>query len=442
MSKLWGLEEKSKTAAWVEKFTVGNDYRLDMKLVPYDVKASRVHATGLHQMGVLTDNELTSIDHCLSNLLTDYNDGTFSIDPHQEDCHTAIEEYLTKHLGSVGKKIHTGRSRNDQVLTAMRLFEIDRIDAVLEYSLNVAQKFVSFAKRHEFVPMPGYTHSQPAMLSSVGMWSGSFAEMLNSSINLLLSVQEMIDYCPLGTAAGFGINLPLNRKEVSDRLGFKAPITIAMTAQHTRGKWESTIAHGLCSITGTLAQFANDLIIYSSLDYQFFAVHDELTTGSSIMPQKKNLDVAEIVRAKHAQITSKQLMLSQLTTNLSSGYHRDLQLTKEAIIHAFEICLDMLDATLHLIGGIEVNEEKMLEKIYPEMFAADKANEIALSGMPFRDAYQHVKSNLDELTIEDIHKKLKASTHLGSTGNLGLEVIERNINHTTTYLSMREYKGD
>ncbi len=441
MSKLWEVEEKSKVNDWVEKFTVGNDHLLDMKLVPYDVKASKVHADGLNQIGVLSDDEQEAIEKCLSELMEDYDAGQFFIDQHQEDCHTAIEAYLTKHLDFVGKKIHTGRSRNDQVLTAMRLYELDHIDKVLEKALEVAGKFVSLAKEHEFVAMPGYTHSQPAMLSSVGMWSGAFAEMLNSSINFLLSIQDMINQCPLGTAAGFGVNLPLKRKEVSDKLGFKTPVTVAMTAQHTRGKWESTIVHGLSTISETLAQFANDLILYSSFDYQFFSVNDELTTGSSIMPQKKNLDIAEIIRAKHAIIASNQSLLSQLTINLRSGYHRDLQFTKEATIKSFETCFDVLDATFYLIEGIQVNEGKLMEKIYPEMFAADKANELVLSGMPFREAYQQVKSKLDSISIEDIQEKLRSSTHLGATGNLGLEIIERNLNHTSVYLSMRAYRG-
>lgn len=442
MSKLWEIQQKSSASQWVENFTVGNDYLLDMELLPFDVKASKAHAAGLNQIGVLTDKELTSINECLDNLIHDFDTGNFAIQPEQEDCHTAIEEYLTEKIGTTGKKIHTGRSRNDQVLTALRLYEIDQIDQVLESALAVADKFLAFARTHEFVPMPGYTHSQPAMLSSVGMWAGSFAEMLNSSSNLILSIQEMINQCPLGTAAGFGVNLPLNRKEVSDTLGFKAPMTVAMTAQNSRGKWESTIVHGLSTITETLAQFANDLILFSSFDYQYFMVSDELTTGSSIMPQKKNLDVAEIIRAKHAQITSNQSMLSQLTTNLRSGYHRDLQLTKESIIASFKICLDMLTATSKLIDGIEVNEEKLLDKIYPEMFAADKANDMAMSGIPFRDAYQQVKANLGEINAEDIYAKLKESTHLGSTGNLGLEIIEKHINHTSTYLLLRKYKGD
>lgn len=440
MSKLWEVE--NKTPEWVEKFTVGNDFLLDMDLIPYDVKASKAHAVGLNQIGILSDEELDSIEQCLSDLLSDHSAGHFTILPQQEDGHTAIEEYLVKHLGTVGKKIHTGRSRNDQVLTAMRLYEIDQIEEVVKQALKVAERFIAFAKKYEFVPMPGYTHSQPAMLSSVGMWGGSFAEMINSSVNLLLSIQEMINHCPLGTAAGFGVNLPLKRKLVSDLLGFQSPIIVAMTAQHSRGKWESTIVHGLGSITETLAQFANDLILFSSMDYQFFSLSDELTTGSSIMPQKKNLDVAEILRGKHSKISSNQMMLSQLTVNLRSGYHRDLQLTKEAVMSSFSICTEMLDATKQLITGLEVNEEQLLDKINSELFAADAANELVKNGVPFRDAYQQVKSNLESISEEDVYEKLAQSKHLGATGNLGLEIVERNINHTSTFLSMRSYGGE
>lgn len=440
MSKLWEVE--NKTPEWVEKFTVGNDFLLDMELIPFDVKASKAHAVGLNQIGILSDEDLAAIDQCLTDLLSDFSDGSFTILPQQEDGHTAIEEYLVKHLGAVGKKIHSGRSRNDQVLTAMRLYEIDQIEKVVNHSLKVAERFIAFAKKHEFVPMPGYTHSQPAMLSSIGMWAGSFAEMINSSVNLLLSIQEMINHCPLGTAAGFGVNLPLKRKLVSDLLGFQSPVTVAMTAQHTRGKWESTIVHGLGSITETLAQFANDLILFSSRDYQFFSVSDELTTGSSIMPQKKNLDIAEILRAKHAKISSNQMMLSQLTANLRSGYHRDLQLTKEAVMSSFNTCSEILHAAKQLISGLEVNEDKLLERIDSELFAADAANDLVKEGVPFRDAYQQVKSNLESISEKDVYEKLAQSKHLGATGNLGLEIVERNINHTTTFLTMRSYGGD
>lgn len=441
MSKLWETtSEKSDISKKVEALTVGNDYLLDMQLVPYDIKASIAHAHGLFLIDVLTEEEFEQIKNCLDQLLDDYEAGEFVIEQQQEDCHTAIEEYLTLRLGSIGKKIHAGRSRNDQVLTAMRLYEFEHIEKVLQQTLMIAEKLLSLAKQYEFVPMPGYTHTQPAMLSSVGMWAGSFAEMLNNSINLLLSIQDMINQSPLGTAAGYGVNLPLMRKEVSDILGFKNPITVAMTAQHSRGKWESTIVHGLSTITETLAHFANDLILFSSHDFGFFRFEDCLTTGSSIMPQKKNLDIAELVRAKHKKLLSNQYFLSQVTTNLHSGYHRDLQLTKESVMDSFKISFEILEACVLMIDGIKVNEEKIGEKIHSEMFAANEANKLVLAGVPFRDAYQMVKKDLDGLNRENAEELLKESTHLGATGNLGLEIIDKNLNHTSVYLELRRYR--
>lgn len=443
MSKLWETtSEKCDVSKKVEALTVGNDYVLDMQLVPYDVKSSIAHAHGLFLIDVLSEEEFKQIKNCLDQLMDDYEAGEFAIEQQQEDCHTAIEEYLILRLGPTGKKIHTGRSRNDQVLTAMRLFEFEQIEKVLQQTIVVAKKLLQLAKAHEFVMMPGYTHTQPAMLSSVGMWAGSFAEMLNNSINLLLSIQDMINQSPLGTAAGYGVNLPLMRKELSDLLGFKNPITVAMTAQHSRGKWESTIVHGLSTITDTLAHFANDLILFSSHDFGFFSFEDSMTTGSSIMPQKRNLDIAELVRAKHQKLLSNQHFLGQVTTNLHSGYHRDLQLTKESVMDSFKISFEILEASDLLIGGITVNEKKINKKIHSEMFAANESNKLVLAGVPFRDAYQMVKKNLDGLNRDNAEELLKESTHLGATGNLGLEIIEKNLNHTSVYLELRKYKGE
>ena len=434
MSKLWETTlNGNEISKKVEALTVGNDYQLDMHLVPFDVKASIAHAYGLQLIDILSEEEFGKIKSCLNQLLEDYESGEFIIDQHQEDCHTAIEEYLTIRLGDIGKKIHTGRSRNDQVLTALRLYEIDQIQHVLENAIAVAKKLLSLAKKHELVPMPGYTHTQPAMLSSVGMWAGSFAEMLSNSINLLLQIKEMINQCPLGTAAGYGVNLPLERHAVSNILGFKNPITVAKTAQHSRGKWESTVAHGLSNITDTLAHFANDLILFSSYDFGFFSFDEGLTTGSSIMPQKKNLDLAELMRAKHQKLLSHQYFLNQVTTNLHSGYHRDLQLTKEPVIDSFTICNEILRASKLLIDGLSVNEEKINEKIHSEIFAANETNKLVLEGMPFRDAYQVVKKNLKEVSASKFKEYLKQSTHLGGAGNLGLEVIEKNLNEISVH---------
>lgn len=440
MSKLWETTVNSSALSKkAEALTVGNDYLLDMHLVPYDVKASIAHAKGLQLIDILTEEEFEKIKSCLKELMEDYETGSFVIDQHQEDCHTAIEEYLTIRLGDTGKKIHTGRSRNDQVLTAMRLYEIDQIIHTVSNAISIAEKLLSLAKKHEFVPMPGYTHTQPAMLSSVGMWAGAFAEMLNNSINLLLSIEEMINQSPLGTAAGYGVGLPLNRLAVSNMLGFRNPITVAMTAQHSRGKWEATVVHGLGSITDTLAHFANDLILFSSSDFGFFSFDQALTTGSSIMPQKKNLDLAELIRANHQKILSNQQLLNQITTNLHSGYHRDLQLTKEPVIESFKICDEILQAGKLLIDELIVNEEKISEKIPQEIFAVNETNKLVLEGVPFRDAYQMVKKRLKKVQVSKLDEYLKQSNHLGGTGNLGLDFIEKNLNHTSLYLELRCY---
>lgn len=441
MSKLWEKQNigQSELASWIETFTVGNDYQMDQVLIPYDIKASIAHAKGLKKIGLLTGNELDQLANGLNEIQELAEKGEFQITKQQEDCHTAIEDYLTAHVGEAGKKIHTGRSRNDQVLTAMRLYEKEQLNKVIDAVLELAECHLELANTYEFVPMAGYTHMQPAMVSSVGMWSGSYAEMLISSANFLRSIQEMIDYCPLGTAAGFGVNLPLDREFVSKELGFKAPITIAMTAQSTRGKWESSIVHGLTTVSGTLAQFASDLILYTSAEYALFKLPDELTTGSSIMPQKKNLDVAELVRAKHHEIVSNEFLLLQLSSKLTTGYHRDFQLTKEPVVKSFTSLLDMIKATSLMVKHLTVDETKLQGKIYPELFAADRANELVKEGIPFRDAYKLVASSLESLETEDPKQVLESRTHLGATGNLGLEILTKNLNHASLYSWMKQY---
>jgi len=429
MQKLWQTSDgaPSKPAKFVEQFTVGNDYKLDMILLPYDIQGSKAHAKGLHKIGILTDSEMEQLLDGLDDILNEWEQGNFTIDPAQEDGHTAIEQYLTEHLGDVGKKIHTGRSRNDQVLTAMRLYEKTELEEVVESVKDLAYEFLGFAKDHEFFPMPGYTHTQPAMLSSVGMWAGAYAEMLALNLPGLMSVSELVDYCPLGTAAGFGVNLDLPREFVSEELGFRAPMTVAMTAQNTRGKIEADVVHALSSVTGTVAQFASDILLYTSREYDFFTVEKFLTTGSSIMPQKKNVDVAELLRAKQSEMNGLEHQLKQLTYRLTSGYQRDLQLTKEPLLKAFALTKEMLHAAGLVIANLDPNEESLRAKCYPELLAADKANELVKQGVPFRDAYHKVAGELELLKQEDLDEIVTSRTHLGSTGNLGLEQIEERL---------------
>ncbi len=429
MAKLWdkGTATNTSLAKLAERFTVANDHELDNELIPFDVIASIAHAKGLQKIGVLTKDELAKMEACLNEIDTLHKNKQFKIEIRQEDGHTAIEEYLTKKLGDLGKKIHTGRSRNDQVLVALRLYEKVGLSKAIDQTLKLASSFLSFARKYEFMPMPGYTHTQPAMLSSVGMWSGHYAELLISSTQLIGAIREMIDKSPLGSAAGYGVTLDLDREMVSSHMAFESPMTIAMTAQSSRGKWEASIVHGLSSLTAILSQFACDLILYSSKEYGFFYVDEALTTGSSIMPQKKNQDVAELLRARHMQIVSDQTMLQHLTFRMTSGYHRDLQLTKEPLMRAFQNSFKMIEATMALIENMEVNEQNLRAKIYPEIFAADEANKLVQKGMTFRDAYTHIGNNLNHIQKEDLDKKIKERTHLGATGNLGLSILEKKI---------------
>lgn len=425
--KIW---QKTKTGQntnltqLVEKFTVGKDYILDQKLVPYDIAASMAHAKGLAQIGILTDDEVKTLEETFGQILTLWEKDTFPITPQDEDCHTAIENYLIKECGDLGKKIHTGRSRNDQVLVAVRLFTKEELNKIIDQTKVLAQAFIDFAKQYQTVPMPGYTHTQRAMLSSVGMWAGSFGEMLIMNLEILKAAQKNVNKCPLGSAAGFGVNFDLPREMVAKELGFEAPLIIAVTSQNTRGKIEADVLAALTSLSATMAQFANDLVLFNSTEFDFFEVETALTTGSSIMPQKKNLDPAEIMRAKYSQTLSYEFCLRDLTKNLISGYHRDLQISKEPLFGGLKNTTDMLEMTQALIENITPKEANLRTKCTPELFAADSANEMVKQGKTFRDAYVEVGNNLDKLKDIDLDENLTSKKHLGATGNLGLEKLE------------------
>lgn len=426
MSKLWAKSDanSSSVSKWTESFTVGNDYLLDTELLAYDVEASIAHAKGLLHIDILSKEEYKQLETGLKEIQKLHEEGNFKIERHHEDGHTAIEEYLTQKLGTVGKKIHAGRSRNDQVLTALRLYEKKQLAEIVEDTKALTHEFLALATKHEHDAMPGYTHTQPAMLASIGMWAGSFAEMLLASLAHLQSVQSMIDYCPLGSAAGYGVNFDLPREQTSEQLGFKAPITVAMTAQSSRGKWETSIVHSLTTISATLAHFASDLILFSSKEYGFLKIDEQLTTGSSIMPQKKNQDVAELLRAKHHEIVSNEFLLHQLTMRLTSGYHRDLQLTKEPVIKSIRSIKEMITAGIMLTKHLSVDKEALQAKLHPEILAADEANRLVKNGMSFRDAYKEVAKKLDRLEISNVDSLIQEKKHLGATGNLGLPLLQ------------------
>lgn len=437
MAKLWQKKSSAKDeriSKAVEQFTVGKDYILDQKLVPYDVWASKVHAEGLQKIGVLTKDELKKIHAALDKVTAQWQDGKFEIRTEDEDCHTAIENFVVKKLGNLGKKIHTGRSRNDQVLVAMRLYERESLDQIIEKTVDLAQLFITFAKEYEQVPMPGYTHTQKAMLASVGMWAGSFAEMLIFNLNTLAAVYKNVNLSPLGSAAGFGVNFDLPREYTAEALGFAAPITISLTAQNTRGKIEADLMSAIVSLAGTLAHFANDLILFTSREFDFFEPHDSLCTGSSIMPQKKNLDSAEVLRGRYSEMLGFESTLRTVTHNLISGYHRDLQYSKEPVMRGIESIDEMIEMAMLLVENIKPKEENLRSECTPELFAADAANALVKNGHTFRDAYREIGENLDKLEEVDLDENLHSKKHLGATGNLGLEILKKklqnfNMNH-------------
>lgn len=428
MTKLWQQKTASDNlSAQAEAFTVGDDYLLDQRLIPYDVQASKVHARGLHKIGLLNDAELNDLLQTLDEILSIWKGGNFEIRKNQEDGHTAIEAFLIEKLGAAGKKIHTGRSRNDQVLVAMRLYEKAEIGKLVEALNKTIQSFLGQAQKYADVPMPGYTHTQRAMLSSVGMWLASMAEMLLQDLESLKAAHRNVNRSPLGTAAGFGVNIDLPREWVADELGFDGLIAVALTAQNTRGKIDLQLVQALGAIGATLAHFANDLIWYSSREFGFFEVDVALCTGSSIMPQKQNLDTAELLRARYAALCGREQAIKLNTMKLTSGYHRDLQLIKKEVMAAFDEIHAMVKMGALLAMHLSPNRERLEQACTKELFAADEANELVKKGVPFRDAYHEVKASLNTLQVGELSERLKAKKHIGATGNLGIEKLEKQL---------------
>lgn len=428
MSKIWNQNaQQSDLEQKVNKFTVGDDYILDQRLVPYDIKASKAHAAGLVTAGILSDEECSLIHEALEKLLQKWQEGSFEILPEQEDCHTAFEQHLVEEIGETGKKNHAGRSRNDQVLVALRLFEKEELKRITPKVLSLVDLFIDRGDKFSVIPMPGYTHTQKAMPSSVGMWLGSLAEMLLMDLEDLKAVYSNVNKCPLGTAAGFGVNIDLPRQQVSDTLGFAEPIVNALTTQNTRGRIDLKLLQALESIAFTLAHFAGDLLLYTSQEFDYFQFDEALYTGSSIMPQKRNLDPAELIRARSSSISGAVQAVKMITHKMTSGYHRDYQPVKKHVMHSFDELNDMLDMTKVLISYLQPNRDKLIAACTPEIFAADRANELVKQGMSFREAYHQVKQGDEWQEKVDPVQNIKEKTHLGSTGNLGLDRLKKKV---------------
>ncbi|REL38941.1 argininosuccinate lyase [Rhodohalobacter sp. SW132] len=427
MSKLWqksSTDTESEIAKKVEAFTVGNDYRLDQALVPFDLKASAVHARALHKAGVLSDDETKKLTETLSEIERVWKKGEFNISVQDEDMHTAIENYLTEKLGDLGKKIHTGRSRNDQVLTAIRLFENDALQRILPELNALSDQLVEFGKTHKHIPMPGFTHTRKAMLSSVALWAGGFAELLRMQHHASSGVEALIGRSPLGTAAGFGTSIDIDRDAEAAELCFSQPMICSTSAQLSRGWVELQFVQYLSGISAVLNRLASDIIQYTGETTPYFSLDDVVCTGSSIMPQKKNPDLAELIRGRHSLFMGYAATLQSATTNLTSGYHRDLQLTKEPVLKAVTDIEACIEAAQILISSLNVNEKEITEACTVELFAAEEAYKLVKEkNISFREAYRIVAENPENAEASDPGQKLTESTHLGSTGNPGLERV-------------------
>ena len=420
MTKIWQSATTVKLHPLVEKYTVGNDYELDKRLLPFDIEASRAHAKALVKANILTEEEFDRLNQGLNEILEKFTTGEFVIKQSDEDCHTAIENYLVEKLGLLGKKIHTGRSRNDQVLVATRLYTRKKLKQISENLIKLQQVFLQMAKKHEFLPMPGYTHTRRAMPSSIGHWAAAYVEELINDHIILESAYKLNDQNPLGAAAGYGVNLPIDREITTKELGFKRTQINSLYCVNSRGSTESYILSVLTKIMMTLGRLANEMIWYTTPEFNFFDLPYEFTTGSSIMPQKRNPDIFEIVRGNVNIIVGLQTMVKDTSKSLISGYNRDTQLTKEPLIKGLGIARRSLEVVALVMEKVTPKEDVLMNSFTPELFAVHQANKYVKEGMPFRDAYQKVKDNLEHLTVPDPVEALKEVTSLGGPGNLAL----------------------
>ena len=394
MSKLWdkGYDLNSQ----IEAFTVGQDYLLDQELVSYDCVASKAHVDVLEAAELLSHDEAGKIKAELDVIIQLQLKGDFSIDRTQEDCHTAIEAHLTKALGDVGKKIHTARSRNDQVLTALRLYYKDKLSQIEELREELIIALKVFLTNYGKVAYPGYTHMQKAMPSSFGLWANAFIESMQDNGRMLDAARDVMDQSPLGTAAGYGVPLDIDRGLGAKSMGFKRVQNNPIYAQFSRGKLEVHMIQVLSQMTYDLNKIASDLILFNMDEFGFVNLPDEFCTGSSIMPQKKNPDVLELMRAKHHEVTACGFQISSISSNLISGYNRDVQLTKEPAMKALRITQESMEIAILLFQHLEVNPEACEKAMTPELFATERTYELVKEGKPFRDAYQQVAEELKQ----------------------------------------------
>ncbi|MFT4850050.1 MAG: argininosuccinate lyase [Sediminicola sp.] len=418
--KLW--EKGVSIDKKIEAFTVGNDRELDLKIARYDLIASRAHARMLAKVNLLTAQELQQIESGLEQLEDQIENGTFTIEAIYEDIHSKIEGHLIETLGETGKKIHTARSRNDQVLVALQLYYKDNLGQLKNKVYTFFDTLLQLAEQHKDKDLPGYTHLQVAMPSSFGMWFSAYAESLIDDVHILNAALKIVDQNPLGSAAGYGSSFPIDRDYTTSELGFSTLKFNVVAAQMARGKNERILAAALGSLCSTMSKFAMDICLYNSQNFDFISFPDELTTGSSIMPHKKNPDVFELIRGKCNKIQALHTEMLLITNNLPSGYHRDFQLLKESMINAFEDVKDILDIFNYSIQQLIVKDIDLTNEKYQYLFTVDSINNLVEEGTSFREAYKTIGKQIQE----DIYKadRSKKHTHKGSVHNLCLDEIK------------------
>ena len=434
-NKLW--EKTTQVNHDVELYTVGRDREMDMYLARYDVLGSLAHIAMLESIDLLTAAELTTLTAALREIYAEIERGEFEIEEGIEDVHSEVELLLTRRLGDVGKKIHSGRSRNDQVLVDLRLFIRSEIEDVVEYVERLFRTLIAQSERYKHVLMPGYTHLQVAMPSSFGLWFGAYAEGLADDLTVLKAAYEVNNRNPLGSAAGYGSSFPLNRTMTTELLGFASPAYNVVYAQMGRGKTERIVAQAIAGIAATLSKLAFDACMMNSQNFGFIKLADEYTTGSSIMPHKKNPDVFELTRARCNRLQALPQQITLITNNLPTGYFRDLQLIKEEFLPAFGEIKTILAMVEAMVSQIKVNEHILDDPRYDLMFSVEEVNRLAREGMPFRDAYKKVGLDIEAGNFVP-HKELH-HTHEGSMGNLCNDAITALFDQTKSEFNFETY---
>lgn len=422
--KLW-QKDTTNTAQKIEDFTVGRDKEFDLILAPYDVQGSLAHAQQLHHIGLLTAAEWQLIEQELKYILIQIANNKFVLRDEVEDVHSQIEFMLTEKLGEVGKKIHTGRSRNDQILVDIKLYLRDVCKQLSKQTKSLIEQLLELSETNQQHLLPGYTHFQLAMPSSFGLWFGAYAESLVDDLELMQAAYHINNKNPLGSGAGYGSSFPLNRSLTQELLGFEHLNVNVVYAQMTRGKSEKVVAIGMSSLAATLSKFAYDVCLYMNQNFGFISFPDELTTGSSIMPHKKNPDVFELIRAKCNRIQALPNELTLLTNNLPSGYHRDMQLTKEILFPAIEELKSCIDMTGFMLQHINIKPDLLSNEKYAHLFSVERVNELVLKGTAFRDAYKEVGHQIETGTFTA--PPTLNHTHEGSIGNLCNHLIKEQL---------------